>query len=136
MEGHRLVRLLHSVHRDCMRLIPKNRDRKKMRRHALKLRFWPEMHPETNLAMLLDLDWSWIQSCKSLNIGELRINEYIAGFDNWRVIFFEGPKAKKEELQKIWILQVMKKKSNDFSDGEIKTFKLRRLLVLNRYYGK
>lgn len=105
-----------------------------MRRHALKLRFWPEKHPEAASGMLLDLDWSWIQACKGLNIGELRVNERIGGFDNWRVIFFEGPPPARDELHKLWILQVMKKKSNDFTEGDIKTFKLRRLMVMQRYY--
>ena len=43
--GNRLVRLIHPAHKDCVRLIGKNRDRKVMRRHALKLRYWPQMHP-------------------------------------------------------------------------------------------
>lgn len=85
----------------------------------------------------MDLDWSWIRACQGLSIGELRINELLAGFDNWRVIFFEGPKPKpgSEDPHKLWVLQVMKKKRNDFTDAEIKTFKLRRLLVMQRYYG-
>lgn len=107
-----------------------------MRRNALKLRFWPDMHPKDLSGQLLDLDWSWVQACKGLHIGELRINENLTGFDNWRVIFFEGPKPKEtKELHRIWILQIMKKKSNDFTDADIRTFKLRRLLVIQRYYN-
>jgi hypothetical protein len=59
-----------------------------MRRHPLKLRYWPEPRPQDESGQVLDLDWEWIKACKGLRIGELRIHETIAGFDNWRVIFF------------------------------------------------
>jgi hypothetical protein len=134
--GNRLVRLLHPAHKDCQRLLKRdNRNRKIIRRHAMKLRYWPEMHPTDESGLLLDLDWSWVQACKGLRIGELRINESLAGFDNWRVIFFEGPKPEGDEMHRLWILQFMKKKGNDFTDADIKTFKLRRLMVIERYYG-
>ena len=132
--GNRLVRFIHPAHKDCVRLIGKCRDRKIMRRHALKLRYWPEMHPTDATGQVLDLDWSWIMSCKGLSIGELRINEALAGYNNWRVIFYEGPKPTGKEMHRLWVLQIMKKKSNDFSDADIKTFKLRRLMVIQRYY--
>ncbi len=134
--GNRLVRLIHPVHKDCFRLLSSNRDRKIMRRHALKLRFWPEMYPKADSGEVLDLDWSWIRACQGLNIGELRINENIGGFDNWRIIFFEGPQPQgDEQWHRLWVLQVMKKKRNEFTDADIKTFKLRRRMVIERYYG-
>jgi hypothetical protein len=132
--GSRLVRLIHPVHRECYRLLSKNRDRKLMRRQALKLRFWPEKHPDTGSGELLDVDWSWIRACSGLNIGELRISDKIGGFDNWRIIFFEGPKPDDGSMPKIWVLQLMKKKRDEFTDADIKTFKLRRLMVVERYY--
>jgi hypothetical protein len=92
------------------------------------------MHPRDVSGQLLDLDWSWIRACKGLDIGELRINEKLAGFDNWRVIFYEGPKPTGTEMHRLWILQIMKKKGDDFTDADIKTFKLRRLMVIQRYY--
>jgi hypothetical protein len=134
MTGNRLVRLIHPLHKDCERLLGTNRDRKIVRRHALKLRYWPEFNPTTEAGQLLDLDWSWIKACPGMNIGELRINERLSGFDNWRVIFFDGLKPKDGGIRKLWILQLMKKKSNDFSDAEIRTFRLRRMLVVQRYY--
>ena len=135
--GNRLVRLIHPVHKDLVRLLASNRDCKVMRRHMLKLRYWPEFHPETESGEILDLDWSWIKACHGLNIGELRINETVSGFNNWRVIFFEGPKPPaQDQMQKIWILQVMKKKRNDFTDNEINTSKLRRQMVIERYYDR
>jgi hypothetical protein len=58
----------------------------------------------------------------------------LAGFDNWRVIFFEGLKPTGNEMHRLWILQIMKKKNNDFTAADISTFKLRRRLVIERYY--
>lgn len=133
--GVRLVRLIHPVHKDCGRLLRSNRDRKIMRRHALKLRYWPEKHPETEEGTLLDLDWSWVRACAGLNIGELRINEQLGGFDNWRIIFFEGEKPPTADaMAKLWILQVMKKKRDEFTAADIATFRLRRLMVVQRYF--
>jgi hypothetical protein len=134
VEGNRLVRLIHPAHKDCDRLLKSNRDHKIMRRHALKLRYWPEAHPKGPDGQLLDLDWSWVRACQGLRIGELRIHESLGGFDNWRVIFFEGPKPKPKEVHRLWILQVMKKKRNEFTAADLSTFRLRRQLVIERYY--
>ncbi len=135
VSGTRIVRFLHPARSECFRLIKPSRDRKIMRRHALKLRYWPDMHPKADSGEVLDLDWSWVRACQGLNIGELRIHEKIDGFDNWRVIFFEGPKPKvADEMPRLWVIQLLKKKRNEFTDANIETFKLRRLMVVQRYY--
>ncbi len=57
------------------------RDVQRLRAHALKLAYWPHD---------ADLDWCWITSLENKRVGELRIDETIAGHNNIRVIFFKA----------------------------------------------
>ena len=71
------------------------------------------------------------------NVGELRIDDVIGGHNNLRVIFFvPGVKRRGDPLPAIWILAAMQKKRQDFSAANLQTFKLRRQLVLLRFYGQ
>lgn len=58
-----------------------------LRRQTLKLRFWPDNHPEDERGQVVDLNWDWIRSMPSLRTGELRIDDTISGNNNLRVIF-------------------------------------------------
>ena len=42
---------------EAKKLLPKRTNWVELRRHALKLRFWPEPQPEDMAGQLLDLDW-------------------------------------------------------------------------------
>lgn len=102
------------------------RDYQRIRTHALKLAFWPDH---------ADLDWDWIKSLESKRIGELRIDEIIAGNDNLRVIFFKANKRLPgESLLRIWTLTVFQKKRNDFSSKELAAFRTMRDIVVARHY--
>src|SRR5271157_3040200 len=72
-------------------------DRMEVRRHAMKLRFWPDAAPDAQQGQVMDLDWSWVQGLPWNDIGELRISDVIAGNDNLRIIFHRG--GDKEELK-------------------------------------
>ena len=133
LTGSFLVRALRPAFRDAHRVLPRMRDRGVLRRHSLKLRFWPSNHPVDDNGTLLDLDWGWIEAIKSIKVGELRIKDTIGGCDNLRVIFFVPPNKKPTPI--IWVLAVMQKKSDQFSKANISTFKLRRGLVLERFYN-
>jgi hypothetical protein len=50
------------------------------------------------------------------------------------VTFFDP--RRDEPLPTIWILAVLQKKSMDFGKSQIANFKLRRTLVLERFYGE
>ncbi|NLE39222.1 MAG: hypothetical protein GX621_14460 [Pirellulaceae bacterium] len=117
MEGHLtgsyLVRAYRPAFQEARKLLPRQRDFAELRRHALKLRFWPENHPETEDGQVLDLDWSWVRSLSGKNIGELRIGDTIAGHDNLRVIFFVPQEKTKPPI--IWVLAAFQKKRDDFS---------------------
>lgn len=132
LTGNFHVRALRPAFHDARRRLPRMRDRAELRRHSLKLRFWPEKEPVDESGQLLDLDWSWIQALRRHRIGELRIHETIGGNDNLRVIFFD-PRIHKP-LPTLWVIAVMQKKSNDFSSANVETFKLRKQLVLERFY--
>lgn len=132
LTGDFFVKALRPAFQDARRVCPKTRDRAILRRHALKLRFWPENHPADN-GQVLDLDWSWIKAMKNLNVGELRIQDTIGGNDNLRIIFYVGDPEIKDPMRRIWVLAVIQKKRQDFSQANIKTFKLRRQLVIERF---
>jgi hypothetical protein len=102
-----------------------------VRRHALKLRFWPEPHPTDEGGHVLDLDWCWIRALAGLRIGELRVHDTIGGHDNIRIIFFD-PQWPAEPLPNLWVLAVFQKKRDDFTKANLDTFKARRMIVIER----
>ena len=134
LTGSYLVRAIRPAFHDAHKWLPRAKDRAELRRHALKLRFWPEKHPEDQNGVVLDVDWSWIKAMKGLNVGELRISNKIGDCDNLRVIFFH-PKIHTEPLPMIWVLAVFQKKRDDFTKAQITTFKARRTIVLERFYN-
>ena len=52
-----------------------------LRRHTLKLAFWPDGS---------DSNWDWIKTLEPQKIGELRIDDEVAGHNNVRIIFFKS----------------------------------------------
>jgi hypothetical protein len=132
LTGTHLVRAGRWAFQEAQRLFPKTRDRAELRRHALKLRFWPGCRPEDSEGQVLDLDWCWIRSLPGKRIGELRIHDTIDGCDNLRVIFYAPPI--KTEPPMLWVLSVLQKKRDDFSTAQIQNFALRSKLILERFY--
>jgi len=109
-----------------------------LRSQALKLRYWPEKSGESDSGAFLDLNWSWIKALKGLDVGELRVDDSIGGHDNLRIIFYRGPETKLEprsEKPVIWILAVLQKKRQDFTSANVKTFRGRRTLCVERHYS-
>lgn len=134
LTGRYRVRAIRPAFQDVRRLCKRTRDQLEVRRHALKLRYWPEKNPTDSNGRVLDLDWSWVRSLESLKVGELRIDDAISGNDNLRIIFFEGSAVIRAPLPLMWILRVMQKKRDDFSKHDLSIFKARRILVLERFY--
>lgn len=132
LTGTHLVRAGRWAFQEAQRLFPRARDRGELRRHALKLRFWPDAQSEDTEGQVLDLDWSWIKSLPGKRIGELRIHDKIGDCDNLCLIFCVPPIKTTPPM--LWLLSVLQKKRNDFSTAQILNFKLRRKLVLERFY--
>lgn len=103
------------------------REYQKLRQHALKLAFFPNGCG----------DWDWIQSLHGKGVGEVRIEERIAGKTNVRIIFFKTSTILAgEPLPRIWTLTAFAKKTQHFSKAEVKAFRsMRELIVLRRYEG-
>ena len=83
---------------------------------------------------VIDLDWDWIRALPDLNVGELRVDDRIGGFDNIRVIFFKADIVDKDHPPTIWVLHVMQKKRQEFTQNDIRVFKARRMLVMEYSY--
>lgn len=134
LTGNYFVRRAASVTGQVRAWFPKTSDRMEVRRQALKLRFWPAVHTVEASGRVVDLDWSWIRALPNLKVGELRIDDTIGGHDNLRIIFFVGPESERFPKMCIWILSVFQKKRDEFTRAQLATFRLARLLVLQRYY--
>jgi hypothetical protein len=135
LTGSFRVRALRPALGEVFRLCDRWSENAEIRRHALKLRYWPEKCAEDESGVVVDLDWSWIKALPGMHVGELRIDDVIAGNDNLRIIFYVGEAALAQPLRMIWILRVMQKKRQDFSRYDISIFKARRTLVMERFYN-
>lgn len=127
LTGTHRVRAIRPAFEDASGLLKKTREKCELRRHSLKLRYWPDT---------VDLSWSWIKSLDGMKVGELRIDDTIGGNDNLRIIFFVGDSSVKDPLPLIWVIRVMQKKRMDFSKNDLRIFKARRLLVIERFYKR
>jgi len=136
LTGSFRVRMIHPAFDEVRKLCRKTRDGMTVRRHLLKLRYRPENHPTDDRGTVVDLDWSWIRALPHLDVGELRIHDTISGHDNLRAIFFIGDRNFREPLPMIWVLNVMQKKRDDFTTHQLRVFRARRLLVLERFYNR
>lgn len=135
MTGNYYVRVVRSALQDARHWLPSMRDRAELRRQALKLRFWGPQ------GLIEDLDWDWIKALREKRIGELRIGDVLGDRDNLRVITWHPSidlapnwNPNSEPVPHIWILAVLQKKRNDFTDGNLKNFLLRRQTVIERFY--
>jgi hypothetical protein len=128
------VRAIRPAFADVKKLVKRTRDSIEIRRHALKLRYWPDSVTEVQMGQVIDLDWSWIRSLEGDRVGELRIHDTIGGQDNLRIIFFVGPVVSGETRRSIWVLAAIQKRRDDFTSSQIKIFAARRTLVLQRFY--
>ena len=133
LTGNYRVRVFKPAFDEVQKLCPRIKDRMVLRRHALKLRYWPQSHPTDDAGRILDLDWSWIRSLPGLRVGELRIDDVIGGNDNLRIIFYVGSSEIREPLPMIWVLRAMQKKREEFTTNDISIFRARRALVIERF---
>jgi len=133
LTGSYLVRAGRWAFQAIHKWLPRARDRAELRRHALKLRFWPGCTGKETEGQVLDLDWSWIKALPGKRIGELRIHDTIGGCDNLRVIFFVPTIV--IQLPTLWVLSAFQKKRDYFTAPQLKNFELRRKLIMERFYS-
>ena len=132
LTGNYLVRAGRWAFQEAHKWLPRTKDRAELRRHALKLRFWPGCEGEEEGGQVLDLDWSWVRSLPGKRIGELRIHDTLGDCDNLRVMFFVPPMV--IEVPMLWVLSVFQKKRDEFTAPQLRNFELRRRLILERFY--
>ena len=134
LTGDRHIRVFRPAMKEAWKLLPKARDIYDLRSQTLKLRFWPEKSPVDEQGELLDLNWSWIKALAGTHVGELRIDDVIGGFNNLRVIFYDAAAHEHPRMPMIWVLSVLQKKRQDWTDANLTTFDARRKLVVERFY--
>lgn len=83
--------------------------------------------------MLLDHTYESIKSLPELRVYELRIDDRIGRLDNIRVVFFDPPADwlpnEDKGLRVLWILEVMQKKRDNWTENDITRFRASRLLI-------
>lgn len=136
LTGQYRVRVIRPVLKEATRLCPKAGDYFDLRAQALKLRHWPSHLVTQPNGHVLDLDWEWIKALPGQRVGELRVDDVIGGFDNLRIIFYVGPSEVKAPLPMVWILAVLQKKRQDFTNHNTSIFEARRVLVDERFYRR
>lgn len=136
LTGRYRVRVCRPALHEAKRKFVRVADLMEVRRHALKLRFWPHGAEARSQGQVLDFDWSWVQGLPFRDIGELRIEDVIAGNNNLRVIFHVGGDKLLDPLPLVWILRVFQKKSMIFTSNDLAVFSERRRLIRRRFYGE
>jgi hypothetical protein len=122
--------------REAMKLFPKYGDYQELRRHALKLAYWPS-GTSGQSGQICDLDWDEICGMNAPKAYELRIDERIGGHDNLRVIFYTFERKlilPGDVLPRLWTVSVMQKKTRRFTPNDLKIFRAKVVVVRNRYY--
>jgi hypothetical protein len=117
------------------------RDRFEVRRQALKLRFWDERHLHP-AGRLFDHTYESIKALSRLGVYELRLDDEIGGQANIRVVFFDPPqgwqpiRGETRPLRNVWVLEVLSKRRNDWTQNDIARFRVARLNIAKRFYGR
>jgi hypothetical protein len=126
----------HTALKEAENLFPRFRDYQELRRHALKLAFWPK-GPVGSGGTVVDLDWDEIKGMSGPRACELRIADIIGGFNNLRLIFYTFEKAvvlTGDVLPRLWVIGVMQKKTERFSNNQLRIFSSRVTILRQRKY--
>jgi hypothetical protein len=121
--------------KEAMDLFPRYRDYQEARKHALKLAYWPS--GGTPEGKVIDLDWEEITAMPDPKAYELRIDDTIGGMNNLRVIFYAFPKKivlQGDVMPRIWTIGVMQKKTQRFSNRDLRIFSGRVKIIRQRHY--
>jgi hypothetical protein len=139
--GTNFVRCTRHGLRVSKRYWPKTGDRFEVRRQALKLKFWDERHLHV-AGMLFDHTYESIKGLPKLGIYELRLDDEIGGQSNIRVVFFDPPSdwqpvvGETRPLRVVWVLEALPKRRNDWTANDLGRFRVARLLIQKRFYGR
>jgi hypothetical protein len=118
-------------------LFPKYGDYQELRKHALKLAFWPNASRGSS-GLVCDLNWEEIDGMKAPRACELRIDDVIGGMNNLRLIFYVFSKTlvlPGDVLPRLWTIGVMQKKTQRFSANDLRTFAARVTIIRKRTYS-
>src|SRR3972149_2174572 len=134
--GHFHVTPTPAAMTEAQKLFHRYGDYQELRKHALKLAFWPGGIGPTG--QVVDLDWEEIKGMAPPRACELRIDDEIAGFDNLRVIFYVFDKdwiRHEDIMPRLWTIGVLQKKTRRWTTNNLKTFRGRVIILRKREYG-
>ncbi len=88
--------------------------------------------------MVGDLDWEEIKGMNGPKACELRIDDVIGGFNNLRLIFYAFEKdviIDGDVMPRIWVISIMQKKTERFSNANLRIFSARVKIIRQRKYA-
>jgi hypothetical protein len=118
------VRICRPAFQDARRLLSRMDDRAKLRRQAMKLRYWQPMEDA-----VFDLRWKWIDALREEQVAELHIDDVLGRRSHLRVVFWLPTDG--EPDRHIWVLAVTDKVA-EYSTTDIKILASRRIVVRER----
>jgi hypothetical protein len=122
--------------KEAQDLFPRYGDYQEVRKHALKLAFWPKGESGAG-GMVVDMDWEEIKGMNGPKAYELRIDDQIGGFNNLRLIFYVFEKdivLPKDTIPRLWVISILQKKTERFSKKHLRIFSGRVKIVRQRKY--
>lgn len=128
----------HTAMKEAMDLFPRYGDYQEVRRHALKLAFWPKRTVVGSGGMVGDLDWEEIKGMNGPKACELRIDDVIGGFNNLRLIFYAFEKdviLDGDIMPRLWVVSILQKKTERFSNANLRIFSARVKIIRQRKYA-
>ena len=134
--GHYHVTPTHTAMKEASDLFRHYGDYQEARKHALKLAFWPQNDAE-HCGKVIDLDWDEITAMPNPRACELRIDDVIGGHDNLRIIFYAFEKKivlPGDTMPRLFTIGVMQKKTQRFSNRDLRVFSGRITIIRQRYY--
>jgi hypothetical protein len=117
-------------------LFPRFGEYQEVRRHALKLAYWPKRRGETG-GIVGDMDWEEIKGMSGPKACELRIDDNIGGYNNLRLIFYVFEKnivLPGDVLPRLWVMSIMQKKVERFTNTMLRIFSGKVQIIRQRKY--
>lgn len=136
--GHYHVTPTPTAMKEAHDLFPRYGDYQEVRKHALKLAFWPKARAE-HAGKVIDLDWETIVGMPTPRAHELRIDDVVGGFNNLRIIFYAFDRnivLPGDTLPRLFTIGVMQKKKDRFSNNDLRTFSAKVTIIRRRYYSE
>lgn len=107
-------------------------DKKVFLRHLRKLSHWPGESLNGGTFVVIDLRCRPVGELRREDVWDVQLDDEIGGRENLRVIVWSDPHATPPT---IWVLEVVQKETEEFSQDEVAKIMRRKETVIRTYRG-